>query len=390
MSDLPPLDPAVLPAGVRSRFAADINGLRIHYLESGFETPGRPAVLLLHGFPELAYSWRKVLPMLAAAGYHVIAPDVRGYGRTTGWDVDAAAGRESFGLLRSVVDAIGLLHALGHRRAAVVGHDYGSSLAAWCALARPDIFTAVALMSAPFAGAPQLPVDRPADDPVSSSRGRPDIHAALSALDRPRKIYTWYYSGDSANDDMTQAPQGLPAFLRAYYHYKSADWPGNTPFPLASYTADELAKMPTYYIMDAAMGMAETVAAHMPSAAQIEACRWLTNVELAVYAEEYARTGFRGGLEWYRRGTGGLDAPSLDLFAGRAIDQPSIFIAGASDWGIYQNPGALERMQRSATHMRGVQLVEGAGHWVQQEQPAATARLLIDFLNTDYRRDTAR
>src|SRR6185312_15148578 len=106
----------------------------------------RPCVLLLHGFPELAYSWRKVMPLLAEAGYHVLAPDVRGYGRTTGWDVGAASGRAAFGMLASVVDAMGVVAAAGARRAAVIGHDYGSSLAAWCALARPDIFPAAVMM----------------------------------------------------------------------------------------------------------------------------------------------------------------------------------------------------------------------------------------------------
>ncbi|MCU1688607.1 MAG: alpha/beta hydrolase [Jatrophihabitantaceae bacterium] len=385
MTDLLPLDPSVLPDGVRSRFAPDVNGLRIHFLEAGFETPGRPCVLLVHGFPELAYSWRKVMPLLAAAGYHVIAPDVRGYGRTTGWDVTAASGRAAFGMLTSVVDATGLINALGHRTAAVIGHDYGSSVAAWCALSRPDVFTAVAMMSAPFGGGPRLPFGTLDASPAPRPSG-PDIHSSLAALDRPRKIYTWYYSGDDANDNMTHAPQGLPAFLRAYYHHKSADWDGNKPFRLASYTADQLALMPTYYIMDLAAGMAETVAAHMPTPAEVAAATWLPDAELAVYAEEYGRTTFRGGLEWYRRGTGGLDVPSLELFAGRTIDQPSIFIAGASDWGVYQNPGAVERMEQSAcTQMRGVHLIDGAGHWVQQEQPEATAHLLIGFLKADYR-----
>ena len=91
MPDLPPLDAALLPPGLRARYVPDINGLRIHILESGFETPDRPCVLLLHGFPELAYSWRKIMPPLAAAGFHVIAPDLRGYGRTTGWDAATTA-----------------------------------------------------------------------------------------------------------------------------------------------------------------------------------------------------------------------------------------------------------------------------------------------------------
>src|SRR6195952_1271925 len=129
MTDLLPLDPSVLPDGVRSRFAPDVNGLRIHFLEAGFETKGRPCVLLVHGFPELAFSWRKVMPQLAAAGYHVIAPDQRGYGRTTGWSDDYDGDLRPFNLLNLVRDAVGLVAAFGYRHVdAVVGHDYGSSV----------------------------------------------------------------------------------------------------------------------------------------------------------------------------------------------------------------------------------------------------------------------
>jgi pimeloyl-ACP methyl ester carboxylesterase len=126
--------------------------------------------------------------------------------------------------------------------------------------------------------------------------------------------------------------------------------------------------------------MAETVAAAMPSAAEIAACRWLPEDELAVYSAEYARTGFQGGLQWYRCRTEGRNT-DLQAFAGRTIDVPSAFIAGASDWGIYQVPGAFEAMQQGAcTQMRGCHLLEGAGHWVQQEQPDELARLLLEFL----------
>src|SRR5207253_1901632 len=145
----------VLPSGVRSRFLDGINGLRVHVLEAGFESTGRPCVVLLHGFPELAYSWRKVMPALAAAGFHVVAPDQRGYGRTTGWDADYDGDLGSFRLLNLARDALGLVSALGKRSvAAVVGHDFGSPVAAWCALVRPDVFRSVVLMSAPFAGPP--------------------------------------------------------------------------------------------------------------------------------------------------------------------------------------------------------------------------------------------
>ena len=381
MTDLASLETAALEPGIRSRFVPDVNGLRVHMLEAGFEAKSQPLVLLLHGFPELAYSWRKVMLPLAAAGFHVVAPDLRGYGRTTGWDADYDGDLASFRLLNAVRDALGLVSALGHHNIALVaGHDFGSPLAAWCALVRPDVFRSVALMSAPVALPPELPFDT-ANNPPRPTAAAPDIHDALAKLERPRKHYQWYYSTRPANADMWHCPQGVHAFLRGYFHFKSADWTGNKPHPLKSWTAGELAKMPTYYIMDLRRNMAETVAAEMPSAAEIAACRWLPENELAVFAAEYERTGFQGGLQWYRRGTGGIDTAELQLFSGRTIDVPSMFIAGKSDWGTYQRPGAFERMQKSVcTRMLGCHLVEGAGHWVQQEQPERVSTLLIEFL----------
>jgi pimeloyl-ACP methyl ester carboxylesterase len=383
MTDIGPLESAALAPGIRSRFVPDINGLRIHVLEAGFEGGGRPLVLLLHGFPELAYSWRKVIPPLAAAGFHVVAPDLRGYGRTTGWDANYDGDPASFRLLNAVRDALGLLSALGYHDAALVaGHDFGASVAAWCALVRPDVFRSLALMSAPFAGPPSLPFDT-VNQPPHHASPEVNIHDELAKLDRPRKHYQWYYSTRPANADMHNCPQGVHAFLRGYFHHKSADWTGNKPFRLQSWTASELAKMPTYYIMDLRKNMAETVATEMPSTAEIAGCRWLPESELAVYAGEYQRTGFQGGLQWYRRGTGGIDTAELQLFSGRTIDIPSMFIAGKSDWGTYQRPGNFERMQQSAcTRMLGCHLIDGAGHWVQQEQPARVSELLIEFLRS--------
>lgn len=374
-----PLDRAALPAGIRSRFVGDVNGLRLHMLEAG--VAGRPCVLLLHGFPELAYSWRKVMLPLAAAGFHVVAPDQRGYGRTTGWDGGYDGDVGSFRLLNLVRDALALVAALGIRSvAAVVGHDFGAPVAAYCALARPDVFHAVALMSAPFAGPPALPFDTAGDGPHARSASEADIHDALAKLDRPRKHYQWYYATRQADDDMRHCRQGVHAFLRAYYHQKSADWAQNQPFPLRSWTASELAKMPGYYIMDLGKGMAETVAPAMPSAAAIAANRWLPEHELAVYSAEYERTGFQGGLQWYRCRTENRNG-DLQVFSGRTIDVPSIFIAGKSDWGVYQTPGSLERMrERACTRLLGTHLIDGAGHWVQQEEPERVSDLLLRFL----------
>lgn len=373
------LDPRMLPAGVRSRFVDGVNGLSMHVLEAGHETPGRPCVLLLHGFPELAYSWRKTMPALAAAGFHVIAPDQRGYGRTTGWQGGYDVDLHAFGMMNLVTDALCLVHAFGHRSVhAVVGHDYGSPVAAYAALIRPDVFRSVVLMAGPFPGIAPLPFDTARHGLPAAP---PDVHAALAALSPPRKHYQWYYSTREADADMHRPPQGLHAFLRAYYHYKSADWEPNRPCRLDGWTAPELAKMPTYYIMEADKGMAANVAPYMPRPEQVSANPWLPENELAVYAGEYERTGFQGGLNWYRCDTSGLNARAMQLFAGRTIDVPACFIAGQSDWCVYQKPGYLEAMcGQACTRLAGWHLVPGAGHWVQQEQPEETNRLLLQFL----------
>ena len=377
-TDLPDIP---LPATIRSRTVGNINGLSTHVLEAGFETRGRPCVLLLHGFPELAFSWRKVMPQLAASGYHVIAPDQRGYGRTTGWDANYDGDLASFRLTNLVRDALGLVSAFGYASVdAVIGHDFGSSVAAWCALLRPDVFRSVVMMSAPFAGPPPLPFNT-VDGPARPAQQDP-VHRELAALPRPRKHYQWYYSTREANADMHHAPQGVHDFLRAYYHHKSADWKDNAPYPLKSWSAGELAKLPTYYVMDLAKDMAATVAEEMPSAAAIVANQWLPDRELSFYSTEYARTGFQGGLQWYRCGTSGAFLSELQTWSGRTIDTPSTFISGKQDWGAYQRPGVFEAMQSTAcTNMMGCHLVDGAGHWVQQEQPAEVSRLLLQFLN---------
>jgi pimeloyl-ACP methyl ester carboxylesterase len=394
VSTLPPYGNGTIRAGIRSRQIANVNGLTVHILEAGYETPGRPAVLLLHGFPELAYSWRKVMPSLANAGFHVIVPDQRGYGRTIGWDDSYDADPDPFRILNMTRDAIGLVYALGHRSVAmVVGHDAGAPVASWCALIRPDIFRSITIMSSPFEGPPSLPFGT---GNSGASLPRPavtddELDAELAKLHPPRKYYQNYQRTRGSNDDMLHAPQGLHAFFRAYYFYKSADYTGNNPHPLKARTAEEMAQIPTYYVMEKDKGMAATVAPFMPSADYITNCKWLTEAEVDVYATEYSRTGFTGALQGYRvrRGSDPRSIAEMLTFSGRTIDIPSQFVAGKRDWGVYQTPGAVEKMRNSAcTHMVGFHLLDGAGHWVQQEQPELVSALLLQFLR-DYGKGTA-
>ena len=372
-----------LPKGVRSRMIRGVNGLDVHILEAGYESSGRPLALLLHGFPDLAYGWRHLIPILADAGYHVVAPDQRGFGRTTGWVNGYDAPLEPFSLLNMTRDALGLVSALGYRNTTMlVGHDFGSPVAAYCALARPDVFPSVVLMSAPFPGPPSFPFDI-AESEASSAQPNTEnqkLAAALAALDPPRKHYQQYLSTRKANDDMWHPPQGLHAFLRAFFYVKSADWPGNKPHPLKAPTAIELSQMPTYYVMDLGKTMPETVAPFQPSGDQVVACKWLTEPELGVYTEEYGRTGFQGALQAYRVFSDpGLNA-ELRLLSGKTIDVPSLFIGGTSDWGTYAAPGAVDLMRtKAATRMRGIELIDGAGHWIQQEQPVRLSTLLLGF-----------
>jgi len=392
IASLPPYGNATIPPGIRSRRVANVNGLTVHMLEAGYETPGRPAVLLLHGFPELAYSWRKVMLPLASAGYHVIAPDQRGYGRTIGWDDTYDADPDPFRILNMVRDAMALVYALGYRSVAmVVGHDAGAPVASWSALIRPDVFRSITIMSSPFEGPPAMPFDTA--NGAAPPRPAPtddELDAELAKLNPPRKYYQNYQRTRGANDNMLHAPQGLHAFFRAYYHYKSADWKGNNPHPLKARIAEEMAKIPTYYVMEKDKGMAETVAPFMPSPAEIAACKWLTDAEVDVYASEFGRTQFTGALQGYRvrRGSDPKSLAEMRTFSGRAIDVPSMFVGGKSDWGTYQTPGAVDRMRTTAcTRMVGFHLVEGAGHWVQQEQPEQVSKLLIQFLREQGRTD---
>ena len=194
------------------------------------------------------------------------------------------------------------------------------------------------------------------------------MHRELAALPRPRKHYQWYYSTREANADMHHAPQGVHDFLRSrLLSSQERGLESQRALSAEGWTASELARLPTYYVMDLARNMAETVAEEMPSAAAIAANQWLPDSELAFYSAEYGRTGFQGGLQWYRCGTSGVFTSELEILVdpGRCIDIPSCFISGKQDWGTYQRPGVFEAMQSTAcTRMIGCHLIDGAGHWV--------------------------
>jgi pimeloyl-ACP methyl ester carboxylesterase len=368
----------VLPRGVRSRRVDTNNGVVLHILEAGFDGPRKPCVVLLHGFPELAYCWRNQLLPLASAGFHVIAPDLRGFGLSASKAVDFDDNLLSYSMLNRVGDVLGLVRALGYKKvSSVVGHDWGGPTAQWCARLRPDVFQSVVSMSTPFLEAAGLPLGTA--NGHTTAAPEVDIEKELAALPRPRKHYAMYCARRDSNEELRRAPQGIHDLLRQWYYFKSADWKGNRPFPLKAWTASELAKMPTYYIMDLDKGIAATMAEHPPQPVEIANCKWMTEEDLQVYTTQFTRTGFQGGLNYYRVELDpGLDG-ELNAFAEKTIDVPACYIGGSSEWAVYQSPGSFQRMHSVCIQLKGVHLVPGAGHSIAEEQPDAVNRLLINF-----------
>jgi epoxide hydrolase A/B len=308
---------------------ATANGIRIHYAEQGTG----PLVLLCHGFPEGWYSWRDQLAALAAAGYRAVAPDMRGYGRT-----EAPAEIPSYTVLDIVGDMIGFVSVLGENRAVIVGHDWGANIAWHAALFRPDVFPAVAALSVPFrqrGPAPPLSMLRKAgqlthywfhfqEPGVAEAEFERDPRAALR-----RVLYS--ISGDA------------PPETRRLTLQPGKGWLANTLDP-----------------------------GHLPA--------WLTDADLDHMTAEFSRSGFRGGLNWYRNidRNWELTAP----WAGALIRQPALFIAGSADPIIEFGSGALA-LQALATTVPGLRrklLIDGAGHFIQQERPQLVNQAILEFL----------
>jgi pimeloyl-ACP methyl ester carboxylesterase len=305
-----------------------VNGIKMHIAECG----KGPLVLLCHGWPELWYSWRHQLIALADAGFHAIAPDMRGYGGTT-----APEAVEAYTILHLVGDVVGLVYALGAKHALMVGHDWGAIVAWHAAQIRPDVFPAVVALSVPH-----------------RRRGRTvPIDTLIKA---GKSEYYWVYFQEPGVAE-AELERDVRASIRRVLYIGSGDTPRE----------DKMS-----FHVDRGRGFLGGRADHpLPS--------WLTEADVDVFAREYARTGFRGGLSWYRNidRNWELTAP----WDGALITQPALFIAGANDAVITGSLGAraLEEMDSVVQNLAGKILLEGAGHWIQQERPGEVNAALIEF-----------
>jgi pimeloyl-ACP methyl ester carboxylesterase len=304
-----------------------VNGIEMFVLEQG----DGPLVVLCHGWPELSYSWRHQIPALAAAGFHVVAPDMRGFGQTS-----APADVSAYGLFDNVGDIVALVASLGEKQAMVVGHDWGASVAWHCAMFRPDVFTKVAGLSVP---------------PPFRGRGRP--------LDLLRE-------------------GGITDFYWQYFQE-----PGVAE---AEFERDVALTMRTV------LGRGISGASHLhiregkgflgnldPNKTLPD---WLSEADIAHFTAAYQKSGFRGGLNWYRN----LDR-NWDLTApwqGAQIHQPSLFIAGSNDSVITGLIGAkqVNELGRVLPNLKQKLIIEGAGHWIQQERSDEVNAALIAFLKS--------
>ncbi|KAI1815616.1 alpha/beta-hydrolase [Poronia punctata] len=379
------LAPLRLPDGITEKYVDCRKScdLKWHVLEAGDR--GKPLVLFCHGFPELAYSWRKVMPRIAAAGYYCVAMDQRGYGRTTGWAGPPffEADSHDFVFTNLIRDLVCLVYALGYPEVfSIVGHDFGAVSSAMAALMRPDMFKSTVQMSHPFHGPPTP------RHVYEQGKAMLDLQDDLEKLHPPRKHYKYYNASPPAASHWDCPGQGMEKFLRGYFHLKSADWHKNNPKPLKKWTARALADMPEYYIMQKRHSMPESVEYNMLGEDYAKTERWLPQEDLQVYRDEWQRTGFHGALSWYRAqiATTPKSARDMLLFSGRKIEVPITFISGKQDWGNFQQPGALESYEDPDVIKpgcyRAMTLIEGAGHWVQQEQPDAVVDALLRFFDT--------
>jgi pimeloyl-ACP methyl ester carboxylesterase len=316
----------------------ETNGLKMHIAEQGTG----PLVVLCHGFPEFWYSWSYQMPVLAAAGYHVVAPDQRGYSQT-----DRPNAIESYTLLHLVGDMVGLLDAIGEQQAVIVGHDWGANVAWHAALLRPDRFRAVATLSVPY-------IPR---GPVTGPRAVLRPTEAMGQLSDNHFFYQLYFQEPGVAE--AELERDVRTTLRRLLYGASGDasaaerWHPILPDP----HANMLGSVPD-----------PTTLPH-----------WLTEEDLDIYVETFQRSGFRGGLNWYRNFDRNWEL--LAAYSGAKITQPALFIWGDQDPSL-EIPGMDKRIER----MSGViprlhsTVLAGAGHWVQRERAAEVNAALLTFL----------
>jgi pimeloyl-ACP methyl ester carboxylesterase len=302
------------------------NGIDIFLLEQG----KGPLVVLCHGWPELSYSWRHQIPAIAAAGYHVVAPDMRGFGRTS-----APADIAAYSIFDQVGDMVALVAALGEKQAVIVGHDWGAPVAWHAAMFRPDVFSAVAGLSVP---------------PPFRGRGRPLETLRESGI---TNFYWQYFQTPGVAE--REFERDVDVTMRTLLGRGFSD-------PAAS-----------LFVEDGKGFLGDTSATRpLPD--------WLTEADLATFCEAYRKSGFRGGLNWYRNldRNWELTAPWQDA----QIRQPSLFIAGSNDSVITGLIGAkrVADMERVLPNLRRKLIIDGAGHWVQQERAGEVNAALIGFL----------
>ncbi|WP_405392940.1 alpha/beta hydrolase [Streptomyces sp. NBC_01102] len=325
-----PAPSASVPGAVHR--LVDVPGGRIHLLEQGTG----PLVLMIHGFPETSHSWRHQLPAVAAAGFRAVALDVRGYGRSSApGEVDA------YRMTAHVADNVGVVHALGEETATVIGHDWGSPIAANSALLRPDMFTAVAMLSVPYA--PWNPM-RPTD--------------GFARIGGDEEFYVSYFQEPGRAE--AEIDPDVRGWLAGFYAALSADTmppPGEAgPFfvPAGGRMRDRFPEGP------------------LPS--------WLTGKDLDVYSAEFARTGLTGGLNRYRN----VDRDWEDLAAwdGARLTRPSLFIGGGLDSSTTWMADAIAAHPTTLPGLVSSHILEGCGHWIQQERATEVNTLLTEWLRT--------
>jgi pimeloyl-ACP methyl ester carboxylesterase len=309
----------------------ETNGIKMHVAESG----KGPLVILCHGFPELWYSWRFQLEAIPAMGFRVVAPDQRGYGKT-----DNPLAVEEYNIMKLTGDIVGLVHALGEESAIIVGHDWGAPVAWHCALLRPDIFKVLVLMSVPYR---------------TRLWGSTRPTEAMAQMAGERQFYQLYFQ------EVGKAERELQENVR------------NTMLKLLySASGDPPPDKRWRFLFDKSQRFIDTgfLPDTLPS--------WLTNQDIDYFTREFEKTGFRGGLNWYRNADRNWELTSFLI--GAKIEQPTLFIAGELDAVIAMSQRAFDNLEISVPGLKKKVLIPGAGHWVQQERPTEVNRLLMEFL----------